>query len=234
MLLATVVCGCAGEEEALIVLYSPAFQQGECSAVAGSSTFLQKGLLDVGYGTGYTLPIVLFNNLSSRPGNTSSSGVENGELQLQGVDVTLSMPQAPDVIRQLAAEDSALIEFATPLPSVSLAPSQETGVLVDVVTQSASIALRQAILDNLDETARPTLVAEVVFHATRTGNSTGSVGVLDSRAYQFPIDLCIGCLRVTCETCPDGQCPADPQFTGICGNAQDSTLVPNLCDPLGQ
>jgi hypothetical protein len=229
-LLATGVPGCAGEQEALIVLYSPAFQMGECNATADSTEFLQRGLLDVGADTRYSLPVVLLNSLRSR--TTTNTGVNNGELQLRDVDVSLSMPQAPEVIRQVEAENPAFVEFSSPLPTISLPPNMETGVLVDVVTQMASGSLRQAILDNLDATARPVLVAEIVFHATRTGNSAGSIGVIDARAYSFPIDICIDCL-LTCETCPNAQCPVDPVAQdGLCGNRQDAKLVPYGCDPL--
>lgn len=230
--LATVVCGCAGEQEALIVLHTPAFEQGECAAVPDSSVSVQRGILDLSYGTGYTLPVVLMNNLGSRPRTSSSSGVENGELQLRDVDVRLSMPQAPEVISQLRAENAAFVEFSAPLASISLPPNTETGVVVDVIPQMVSSSLRQAILDNLDETQRPTLVAEIVFHATRTGNSAGNVGVIDSRAYQFPIEVCAACLPRTCETCPDEQCPPNAHFASVCGNAQDGILSPLECDPL--
>jgi hypothetical protein len=229
-LLASAVSGCAGEQEALIVLGSPAFEEGECTANAGTSEFLQRGLIDVGADTRYTLPVVLLNSLRSR--TTTNTGVDNGELQLRDVDVTLSMPQAPEVIAQVEDENPAFVEFSSPLPTISLPPGTETGVLVDVVTRMASASLRQAILDNLDATAEPILVANIVFHATRTGNSAGNVGVIDARAYSFPIDVCIDCL-VTCLTCPNAQCPVDYTVQdGLCGNRQDTSLVPYGCEPL--
>jgi len=221
---------CAQQEEALIVSHSPAFVDGDCFADPSQNTQLQRGVLDVAYGTAYTLPVVLTNNLGARPGTTSNTGVENGELQLRDVDVTLTMEQAPDVLRAVAAQNGAFVEFSQTLASVSLQPGQETGVLVDVITDGASRALRDAIQANLDAGARPIVTAEVVFHATRTGNSTGSLGVIDARAYTFPIQVCIGCLPVTCETCPDAQCPPDAAFVGPCGNAQDSVLVPSVCE----
>jgi hypothetical protein len=222
--------GCAEEEEALIVLHSPAFEQGECTADASTSTILQQGNLDVLYGTAYTLPVVLLNNLRSRPATQTSSGVDDSELQLTGVDVSLSMPQAPEVMRQVADENPAFVHFSAVLPSQSMIGGQEIGVLVEAVPDGTSRALRDAIEELLPEGSRPTLSAELTFHATRTGNSTGSLGVIDARAYTFPIRLCVGCLVATCETCTDGQCPAEAQFAGVCGNAQDGVLVPVGCE----
>lgn len=225
--------GCADQEESLIVLHSPAFQQGLCLADSNSSVSLQYGVLDVAHGTGYTLPVVLLNNLTSRPASGTSSGVDNSELQLRDVDVTLSMEQSPEVLRQVAAESASYVRFTATLPSVSLPPGQETGVLVEAITDGASRSLRTAMEALLPEGARPSVTAELVFHATRTGNSRGSVGVIDARAYTFPIEICIGCLPISCATCPDEQCPADAQqFSSVCGNAQDGILVPAGCDPL--
>jgi hypothetical protein len=223
--------GCADEEEALIVLHSPAFEQG-CTADPNTSVLLQQGHLDVAWGTPYTLPVVLLNNLRSRPATQTNTGVDDSEMQLRDVDVSLSMSQAPEVMRQVADEDPGFVHFSAVLPGQSMVGGQETGVLVQVITDGASRALRDAMMELLPEGSRPVLAAELTFHATRTGNTAGSLGIVDARAYTFPIELCIGCLGTTCETCPDEQCPAEPRFVGVCGNAQDGLLTPDVCGPL--
>jgi hypothetical protein len=222
--------GCADGDPSLIVVGSPAFQQGECFADPNSSTFLQLGVLDVDYGTAYTLPIIVRNNLLARSSKTSS-GVDDSELQLSNVEVSLSMDQAPEVLRRVRDEDAAFVSFSATVPSMSLKGGEETGVIVDVISDGASRALRSAMVDLLPEDARPNIEAELIFHATRPGGG-GSIGDIESREYTFPIELCIGCLPVTCETCPDEQCPPDARFAGICGNAQDDILSPAQCDPL--
>jgi hypothetical protein len=224
--------GCADEQEALLVSHSPAFQQGVCTADPNTAEFLQQGTLDVAWGTPYSLPVVLVNNLRARPATQTSSGVDNSELQLSGVDVSLSMAQATDVMRRVADENPAFVHFSAVLPTVSMTGGEETGVLVQAVTDGASRALRDAMMELLPEGSRPILAAELTFHATRTGNNSGSLGIVDARAYTFPIQLCIGCLATTCETCPEEQCPAEPRFVGVCGNAQDGLLSPDVCDPL--
>lgn len=224
------VGGCADGDPSLVAVGSPAFQQGQCFADPNTSTFLQLGVLDVSQGTAYTLPVVVRNNLAARSSKTSS-GVDDSELQLSGVEVSLSMDQAPDVLRRVREENAAFVSFGATVPSISFIGGEEAGVVVDVVSDQASRALRSAMTDLLPEGSRPTLEAELVFHATRPGTG-GSLGDIESREYTFPIELCIGCLPVTCETCPEAQCPPDAQFVGVCGNAQDGTLVPSQCDPL--
>lgn len=230
VLLAVGTGGCADGDPSLIAVGSPAFQQGECFADPNSSTFLQLGVLDVAYGTAYTLPVVVRNNLRARASKTSS-GVDDSELQLSNVEVSLAMDQAPDVLRRVRDEDSAFVSFSATVPSMSLKGGEETGVIIDVISDGASRAFRSAMMDLLPEGARPTIEAELVFHATRPGSGS-RLGDIESREYTFPIDLCIGCLPVTCETCPDEQCPPNAVFAGICGNAQDGLLSPAQCDPL--
>lgn len=213
------------------MLNSPAWQDGECVANPDSPGSLQRGVVDVAYETAYTLPVSLHNNLGSRPGTTTNTGVENGELQLRDVDVSLSMPQAPDVIRQVAAVNPANVDFSAVLAADSLSPGTTNGVLVDVLPQGAAAAFRSAIGDILGTDARPTLVATLVFHATRTGNSVGELGVIDAREYTFPIEVCVGCLAANCSGCPDSQCPPNVPFGGVCGNAQDGPVWPLVCDP---
>jgi len=222
--------GCADEQEALIVSHSPGFDGYACVADPGSDVHLQRGTLDVSFGTPYTLAVVLTNNLVSRPNTTTNTGVENGELQLRDVDVVLSMSQSPEVIDAIAAQDPSFVEFSQTLASDSLRPGENSGVLVDVISSGASQALQGAISSILGPGSRPIITAELVFHATRTGNSTGSAGVIDARAYTFPIQLCAGCLPTSCDTCSMFQCPTDPVFVGPCGNAQDAVLVPDVCD----
>jgi hypothetical protein len=220
--------GCADQEESLIVLHSPAWNDdGECVVDAANDTALALGTLDLAPRTPYILPVILQNQLLSDA--TSSSGVDNGEMQLRGVDVRLSMDQAPEIIDALEAEDPALVDFTVPLPTVSLPPGGRQGVLVEVISRRAAELLNEQ-LGALDDGARPILSAQLVFHARRTGNAVGGIGEVDAREYIFPVQVCSGCL-LTCQTCTDQQCPVNPQGVvgGVCGNAQDLPYAPSGC-----
>lgn len=223
--------GCADEQEALIVLHSPAWNEdGACVADPSTDAALALGLLDVAPQTPYMLPVILRNQLVPQDPNSTNSGIDNGEMQLRSADVSLSMPQAPEIIDQLEARDPALVDFSWPLPTDSLAPGEEQGVLLEVISRAAAQALSES-LASLDPGARPILEVHIVFHARRTGNAVGKVGEVEAREYTFPIQLCSGCLR-TCETCANGQCPIDPAGVvgGVCGNAQDLPYAPVGCE----
>lgn len=223
--------GCSIEQEALIVLFVPAFGSYTCTADPQSDVSLQRGALDLAYETGYTLPVLLHNNLISRSSMGTNNQVEDGELQLRDVDIVLSMPDAPEVIRQVEGEDPSFVSFTAVLPANSLPPDSTTGVLVDVISSQAAPVFAQAFADNLEPVDHPILVVTLVFHATRTGNSRGSLGVIDSREYTFPIELCQACIGVVCSSCPDEVCPAGSAVSGVCGNAQDLPLYPVSCGP---
>jgi hypothetical protein len=231
--LAVGVGGCADQEELLIVDRSPAWEQGQCSADPNANEILLSGVLDLAhdYTAAYVVPVVLVNNLRPRSTKTSS-GVDDSEIQLRSVDVVLSMDQAPEVLSRVAAEDPSFVSFSATLASQSLSGGEEAGQLVEAISNSAALAFRDAIEELLPEGNRPTVVATLTFHATRSGNARGSLGIVDAREYTFPIRLCVGCLGTSCETCPEESCPSEPVFGGICGNAQDGLLGPVQCDPI--
>ncbi|MEM6996778.1 MAG: hypothetical protein AAF721_40120 [Myxococcota bacterium] len=223
--------GCAGEQEALIVLHSPLWTGPDCLVEPTNDTAYAQGTLDVAFGTPYLMPVILQNQLLSQSPMTSNNGIDNGEMQLAGADVTLRMPQAPEVLDAVAAENGAFTEFSIDLASISLAASERQGFLVEVISQGASEAFAREIAGQLDEDSQPTVLADTVFRALRTGNKVGGVGEVETRTYTFPIRLCLNCLG-TCSSCVDGQCPQDDLggFSGgICGNAQDLPVAPPVC-----
>ena len=231
LLAATLVAtGCAREQESLIVRHSPTWSDGECRIDAGNDTALLTGVLDLSQGTAYLMPLIIQNQLLSEAPDTSNNGIDNGEVQIVGADVTLRMPQAPEVLDSVAGQNGAFVEFSVDLASVSVASGQRAGITVEVISQGASDALATAIQQELPENSQPTILADVVVRASRTGNKVGAVGEIDSRTYTFPIRLCFDCL-LTCSTCNDGQCPTESRgfVGGVCGNAQDALIAPGGC-----
>lgn len=225
--------GCAREQESLIVQHSPTWSDGMCLIDAANDTALLSGVLDLSRGTPYLMPLIVQNQLLPQAPATSNNGIDNGEVQIVGADVTLRMPQAPEVLDSVADQNGAFVEFSVDLASVSVASGERAGVGIEVISQGASEALAGAIPLLLSESSQPTVLADVVVQASRTGNKVGRVGEIESRTYTFPIRLCFDCL-LTCSSCNDGQCPTESQgfVGGVCGNAQDAAIAPGGCaDP---
>lgn len=192
------------------------------------------GILDLAYGTEYLLPLELSNRSVSRDPEMTSSQVDDAELQVQDALVELEIPQAPDVIDALRARDPALVEFSVPLQTLSVSGSESVGIGVPVVSQASSLALREQVASRGG--IQLTLLANVVIRARRSGNVVGNVGLISSRSFAYPIDLCNDCL-FTCAPCEGGVCPEGFDLAGgsalagfICGNAQDGPIYPAACE----
>lgn len=222
--------GCADNQESLIVLHAPLWEDDGACAVTDSEEALLQGLLDVGFGTPYVMPALLMNNSTAQNPQTNNSGTDTNEIQLLDADVKLVFPQAPEIHDALKAMNSALVDFNVRLSANSIPPGATSGVLVEVIPQQTSAALATEIVSRFGPSARVTAVAEVTFHGSRSGNEIGKVGGIDAREFTFPITLCSGCL-VSCVDCPMAQCPVGTSsyVGGVCGNAQDIPLKPAAC-----
>lgn len=243
-LAAMMSAGCAQEQESLIVLHVPFEDAGECTIDGSNDTIRSEGLLDVQFGTSYSMPVILLNQLQGQTAMMTNNQIDNGELQLIDADVTLSIPQTPELIDAVVdANDDSFVDFTVDLSSVSLASGGRTPVSVEVISQPTSVALADE-MRRTNPTGSPRLLATTVFHARRTGNRVGKVGEIESRAFVFPITLCLGCLY-TCSGCagmePDFinacfESAPDPTIAGgstgyyNCGRAQDFPIGPSYCE----
>ncbi len=228
--LALLASACAENQESLIVINAPAWGDGCTVGAGGGDVGLPFGVLDVAFDTRYLMPALLLNNTSVRGPN--NAGIETNEVQLLDADVDLSSTNAPEFIDALRASDENLVSFNVPLATVSILPGETQGVLVEVISGSAAVALRDEMNSRgFDEDTRITLEATIVFHASRSGNTRGEVGGIEAREFRFPIQVCLGCL-IDCSGCDEGECP--PDYTsvagGICGNAQDLPVFPAACE----
>lgn len=216
--------GCADEQESLIVRGAVGFDN--MCIIQPQGIFLARGTLDASFGTPYSAGIILANQL--QPQMSNNSGTDNSELKLVEADVDLSIPQAPQILANLQARDPSFVSFTQPLPTNSLQGGSEVSVLVDVITAAASRALAEEIAAAFSEPVEITVVADIVFHAERTGNSVGKVGDIEARSYSFPIDVGLGNL-ISCATCENAACPDTTNYVLHCGSAQDTAVVPGPC-----
>lgn len=219
---------CADDQESLIFLHVPAWPGPDtCSVDAGTDTYLLFGDMDLGFGTGYFMPGVLLNQLSSSDAESTASGVDDAEMQLQDVEVRLRTPRDPAIAEAVAAANPAFVEFKTTLPANSISPGERHGVLVEVITSQAAQVFADTIQANYGAVDFE-IVADTVFNALRHGSSRRATGTISSRTYSFPIRTCFGCL-LDCTACVEaGDCSGD-LVGGVCGNAQDFAVVPAAC-----
>jgi len=214
--------GCRFEDQSLIVSHvavADAREEGCTWDPEGES--LLRGTFYVGGGTAYLLSPVLVNNLASSTREGSNTGIEDGDLQLASpVDVTLRLP--PEIRDRLDVDLSLPVSVAT----LTLAPESSTVVGIEAVPADLAAAISNA----MEPGEQAELIVEVVFRATRTANSRGNVGVIESPPFEFPVTLINGFVVGGCE-CDGGACiPGSEVPAVVCGYAQDVGGTPFACE----
>lgn len=253
-----VLGSCADQQESIIVGGAPAWMNS-CSVTVPAQLYLDRGRLDVRFGTQYLVPLEIQNQLTTQGVASTNSGTDNSEFQISGVDVRLSSAQRPDLIQRLEDEEgAAFVDFAPAVPTNSLSGGGTLGYIVTGIPAATSLKLSEyrveealAAGDNAEAAfaaANPeatdeevlsarlsaengvlqaveTILVSIVVRARRTGNTSGSVGEIEARQFDFPVDICHGCLT-SCASCsldvdPDG----DGTTETVLGLCPDSTIV---------
>ncbi len=286
-----VLGSCADQQESIIIAGAPAWMPGSCSVQVPAQVYLDRGRLDVRFGTQYLVPLEIQNQLMAQSANVTNSGTDNSEFQISGVDVVLSSAQRPDLIDRLVEDGGeSFVDFSPAIPTNSLSGGGTLGYLVTGIPAATSAKLAQYRVEaamqagedaaTAFDAANPgapesdiqgarlaaeigvlqdveTILVSLVVRARRTGNRSGSLGEIESRQFDFPVDICHGCLA-SCATCSfdvdvdadgedetiTGECP-DPtirttptgrlflgDFVGLnvgCPAAQDDIFVPSVC-----
>lgn len=209
---------------------APTVMDDSCEFEVGGEISILSGTLDVSAGDPYVLAPVLLNNLPSRAVGSTNSGVDDSELQLVSpVDITLNVPSEIARERGLsAAGDAVPLSYGQPIATDSIAPGDETTIVMTIVRPEVSESLAAAI----EPGQRVQITAEIQFSASRSGNARGNLGVVDARLYTFPIVLCNGCMVTRCECDASDSCvPGTESFERECLRAQDSAITdPPFCE----
>ncbi len=187
-----------------------------CDFELGGTISVTSGLLDVSAGHGYLLGPILLNNLVSRTSSVTNSGAQNGELQLTGaIDIQLNLTS--EIAADFDASSDLSRSYVVRTGSDSMGPGDELLLPLEVLPGEYAVDLATA-LAGAAPTDRFLSSLDIVFHATRAGNSRGNIGVIDSRVYNFPVQLCNGCARTSC----------GGDYLTTCDRAQDPMLTTAL------
>jgi hypothetical protein len=232
------MAGCTADQEALIVERALAITPGDdglaCTVEDDGETGLSRDVLDASFASGYAAAFTVKNNLNQTTVTGTNSGVEASEMKLTDVIVELTMPSDPDVISGVASMDGALTKFSVPIGSSSFSGQDTYSSFVVVPAESISAIGAQMAASGVTDT---TMIMSVVYRALRSSNTgVGQSGVVESRSFELPITVCLGCLR-SCVGVGSGGCTQEEcdsgQFLGaggVCGNAQTYSVQPLCCD----
>jgi len=229
--LAATLMGCADQQESIIISRAIAWggdeEDAECLVDTANAT-LSATQLDVFWQTEAVVGLEIINQLAAQGAASENNGIDNSEVRIVEADISLRLPQAPQVIDALRAINPALVDFTEELSTTSLPGNTIAPISVTPISQPASAALNQQ-LGSFATGTRLTMIADIVVQAERTGNTAGNIGVITARSFSHPIEICSGCNTFFCPVCGPSNCPSTAFVGGICGNAQDFGIVPRDC-----
>ena len=249
---------CVQDEEPAIVVGVPIFEEASggvegalCAARAGGSVFQAGMTVDLSFDTGLTIPLELSSQVQDRNPDSTNSGINDGELQVRDLDVSIDIPQAPEIVEEMRRLDPSYVDFNLPLPSDSLGGGTDSQVFFAQIPQITLQRMRDA-MSNAGYDDGTLVVVEYTFHFRlyRAANKVGGNGIVRSRGYTFPVHTGFHNLRVcrptlvTTETEPGNSVTLDmctpencfgsegskmPFRGSVCGNAQSISVAPFCC-----
>jgi hypothetical protein len=197
-----------------------------CTYVAAATEAqLSAGLVDAGLRESYRAVLLVGSQIASRA-STEQVRVETSQLLIEGAEVHV-LDAKGNEMRAFTRLASATIE-----PSAGTAATYGT-VTVDIL-DAESIRQASAGITNRTETHR-VIVQVLVFGHTLGG------GEVESAPYQFPVDVCVGCL-VSFKDAPDEptlpgvDCKGDPSTVDAivpCFIGQDQPVSCSACQGIG-
>ncbi len=227
---------CVEDQEALIVTHAIPFNEGEaCTADPTNTIHLAADVLDVSFDTGYTASFAVRNNLLLTGTDGTNTGTEASEMKLTEAIVTLSLPGNANIQGALDAMDSTFLTYSQPLATESFNGGDVISPFVFIPNSTVEQLRNQMAAA---QAQRIQMEMSVQFRALRSSNASRT-GVVESRSFELPIELCMGCLRQCASTvtssdqelcsqaaCDNGLLPAGG---GVCGNAQSAPTNPQCC-----
>jgi hypothetical protein len=193
---------CTNADGAIFILQNQVAGTG-CTISATLGSFQPRGTIDVQATQGY-----LFNPLVQN--NASSSTTNNRVALIEGAEVELSLPSAPE----LDGIDSSLLKF-TQRFSGSIQPGGG-------LTSFSFVIISKDLLDLLaagtTDGRLVTVQAKIKIFGTIGG------GDVESNAYNYTIDVCDGCMKQNVGMCTDLSADFTASEGGACNLLQDTIL----------
>lgn len=225
--------GCGGDQEAILITHAVPVSE-ECVADPTSMVRSAGDVVDVSFtNTGFVAALVVVNNLTQTGATGTNSGIEASEMKVTDAIVDLSMPSNPAIIDAVRLQDASFVNFSLPLASNSFVGQESIAVFVSVPPSTLQAIAGQMQNAGVD---RAQMIMSTSIRAQRASNSSKS-GIIESRTFEYPVEVCLGCLRA-CEpqaddptACTADVCTNEPDYVagGSCGNAQTKAVLPECC-----
>lgn len=196
--------GCTDAGTSMLIVQNQVPQDGCVIPNSQTSDFRSRGRIDVNADDGY-----LFTPLVDSLVSETANGQGTRIIAVEGANVDLTFESGFDA----SGIDSSLTSFSEAF-SGSIFPGGEASFGFTVVPKPLLDALQSRIAagDTIQVTAKVKIF----------GNLDG--GDVDSNSFDYPIDVCNGCLQVdngSCDALPSG---FSPSTGGACNTLQDDPI----------
>jgi hypothetical protein len=216
MILGLIAAACGrvpGQFEILNDQVPPA--TGACVIPVQPTIYRGEGTLDVSavlgsFETAYYLFPLIENNM---PGN-GGVGKDPNQIQLSGFDVDISVlgTPPPGALQVMNTVDTSLLSFRVPWSG----GVSSNGGQITAIAEAVPVPLALALAKDGGLGATPNFTLNLKVQALGTTNNGQT---MTSDPFNFPLDVCNGCLAASVGPCP---LPAKPPNTGnACNPAQD-------------
>jgi hypothetical protein len=216
-LLSLAACGRIPGQFEIISDQVPMAGTSGCMVPVGAATIQGVGRLDLSIVRGdadsaYLFFPLLKNNL---PGPTGS-GPDTNQIQMSGfnVDVT-ALAGTTAATDQVLADNSSYAHFRAVWSGGIDSGGGEMGAIVDAVP----VALATQLLNLGGVAAEPSALLNL--HVQAIGTTVGGTA-MQSDPFDFPVEICVGCLVANVQACPYMSAPANPG--NPCNPAQDDPV----------
>lgn len=215
---------CVQDQDFLIVERALFFDGRDSCVLTGSEPTPLAMSVDVSFGGPIGMGFLVTNEQTPNAG--SNTGIDDTEVFMETAEVTLSF----------TGGGVSTNTFEVPIPTNSI-PGGESEIFLIQIPADVSASVSETMA-GLPAGTVEFLEMEVIFKGRRTGQVGGTkLGVVETRPYTFPFQICYGCLQ-TClpaEECGgvEGDAPVCPNMSawaGVCGFAQNLTVFNPLCD----
>jgi hypothetical protein len=210
---------CVGDGDAtILILQNQAPSEGCVIPATPSDSYIGAGRIDVSLGVdeGYLLTPVAVNQAETVDGNTIDRTAF-----VEGIQVDLEFPNDPDLESEFAGDN--LIRFEIPYS----APISPGGGTTSFIAEIVPDQLLEELVDDVPDDGDSILI---IAHVRLVGQ-LGDGGGFESASFQFPVEVCNGCLIRDLGSC--GAIPTDYTIAtgGACNIVQDFAL--DCCTSVG-
>lgn len=194
----------------------PITSGGGCTIPVDEGVYSGEGKLDLSivrgdFSTAYLVFPLIENNLPAAAGN----GIDPNQIQLSGFNVDIgTIGVVPDSVSTVL-QGSSQLHYQTPWSG----GIDSGGGKISAIVDAFPVALAQQLLASGGFGAQPSVVFNLKIQAVGTTNSGRS---LQSDPFNYPVEVCAGCLVAHLAPCPYIAAPAN--LGNGCNPAQDEPV----------